>query len=161
MDAAVNGGRGVGAARRAPGRPSTLLARRTVLGGVLASVLLAGCGGLDSPASPPAAADSVAPAEFAALVGSAATFGLNVHTPDEGSIPGTDAAIPFDQLRQRVGELPDRSTAIAVYCRTGRMSADAVTTLRDLGYTRLTELSGGMEAWRAEGRELEPGRDVP
>ena len=97
---------------------------------------------------------SVEPADFALLVNRPATFVLNVHTPDEGTIPGTDAAIPYDQLQRRSGELPDRSTALAVYCRTGRMSTEAVPTLRELGFTRITELSGGMEAWQADGRPL-------
>ena len=34
------------------------------------------------------------------------------------------------------------------------MSAEAVQTLRDLGYTDVVELRGGMEAWTADGRDL-------
>ena len=104
------------------------------------------------------AAAQVEPAEFAALVTDEDVVTVNVHVPDEGSIPGTDTAVPFDQIEARIDELPsDRSTALAVYCRTGRMSAEAVETLRGLGYTEVTELRGGMEAWAAEGRELLPG----
>ena len=36
------------------------------------------------------------------------------------------------------------------------MSAEAVATLQDLGYTEVTELRGGMDAWVADGRELLP-----
>ena len=36
------------------------------------------------------------------------------------------------------------------------MSAVAVGTLRDLGYTDVVELRGGMDAWVADGRELLP-----
>lgn len=152
---------GVWATRRALDRSASFLTRRAVLGSVLSSVVLAGCGAKDSSTSPQAAVDGAAPAEFAALVSRPETFVLNVHTPDEGSIAGTDAAIPFDQLQQRAGELPDRSTTMAVYCRTGRMSAEALPTLRELGFTRLTELSGGMVAWQADGFELQPGPDSP
>ena len=45
---------------------------------------------------------------------------------------------------------------MAVYCKSGRMSADAVSTLRQLGYTDVVELRGGMDAWAAGGRELLP-----
>lgn len=100
-------------------------------------------------------AEQVAPGEFAAVVGDEDVVTVNVHVPDEGSIPGTDAAIPFDQITARVAELPkERSTPLAVYCRTGQMSAEAVQTLGDLGYTDVVELRGGMEAWTADGREL-------
>jgi rhodanese-related sulfurtransferase len=100
-------------------------------------------------------AEQVAPAEFAAVVADEDVVTVNVHVPDEGSILGTDAAIPFDQITTSVGELPkERTTALAVYCRTGLMSTEAVQTLRDLGYTDVVELRGGMEAWTADGREL-------
>jgi rhodanese-related sulfurtransferase len=57
-----------------------------------------------------------------------------VHVPDEGSIAGTDVAIPFDEVRVRSAELPqDRDAPVAVYCKSGRMSAEAVATLRQLG----------------------------
>ena len=80
---------------------------------------------------------------------------INVHTPDEGSIPGTDLAIPFDQLTARADQLPaDRGTGLAVYCMSGNMSETAVDTLTDKGYLDLTELRGGMEAWEQAGRPL-------
>lgn len=98
-----------------------------------------------------------APATFADVVAEEATFVLNVYTPDEGSIPGTEANIPSDRLRRRAGELPDDGSApIAVYSRSGSMSAQGAVTLGDLGYTDVTELEGVMEAWRDDGRALLP-----
>lgn len=97
----------------------------------------------------------LAPASFATEVSKLETFTLNVHTPDQGSIAGTDMAVPFDQLRGRAIELPkDKTTPLAVYCRSGRMSATAVVTLASLGYTDVVELERGMEAWTADGRPL-------
>lgn len=108
-----------------------------------------------SPAPGATPAKTAPPAAFAAAVASPGTFVLNVHTPDAGSIPGTDAEVPFDQLRARASELPgDRTTPIAVYCRSGRMSAEAIPVLQSLGYTDITELAGGMDAWTAAGRPL-------
>ena len=122
---------------------------------VLAAVfLLSGCGS-DPSRNADATTVRVTPASFADVIAKPATFVLNVHKPDEGSIPGTEANIPFDRLRTRADELPaDRSTPIAVYCRSGSMSAQATVTLSDLGYTDVTELEGGMEAWRDDGRTL-------
>ncbi len=128
-----------------------------------AMLLLSACGGQSSRTDPdtdPDAAVQLSPAQFSDAMAEPGTFVLNVHTPDEGSIRGTDAKIPFDQLDARADELPaDKSTPIAVYCLTGRMSALAAVTLSDLGYTDVTELKGGMEAWQENGRDLlKPGQ---
>lgn len=135
--------------------------RRALLGTLLAvGIATTACSAerVDGAAAAPTTAvriEQVAPAEFAAVVAVEDVVTVNVHVPDEGSIPGTDAAIPFDQITAGVSELPkERSTQLAVYCRTGQMSAEAVQTLRDLGYTDVVELRGGMEAWTADGREL-------
>ena len=135
--------------------------RRPVLGTVLAlGLLVTACSGgrADEPAAartPVAGADRVSPAEFAAVVADEDVVTINVHVPDEGTIPGTDTAIPFDRIATSVDELPqERSTQLAVYCRTGNMSTEAVQELLSLGYTEVVELRGGMQAWTADGREL-------
>lgn len=82
---------------------------------------------------------------------------INVHVPDEGSLPDTDLALPYDQIGTRQSELPaDRDTEIAIYCLTGHMSAIAGQTLSELGYTDIVELRGGMAAWRAAGLPFLP-----
>lgn len=119
----------------------------------LASVLLAGCGGRAGESSP---SRLVPPAAFATAVAEPPTVTINVHVPDAGSIAGTDLWIPFDRIDAQRSELPPRSTRLAVYCRSGRMSAIAVRTLAKLGFRDIVELRGGMEAWRASGRRLLP-----
>lgn len=80
---------------------------------------------------------------------------INVHVPDEGTLPQTDAAIPYNEIAARVAELPaDCGARIVLYCRTGRMSAEAATALVGLGYRDVSHLAGGMEAWRARGYPL-------
>ncbi|WP_420121602.1 rhodanese-like domain-containing protein, partial [Nakamurella sp.] len=90
----------------------------------------------------------------------AATAGrvlINVHVPDEGSLPGTALDLPYDQVAARAGELPaDRATPLAIYCMSGNMSEIAGRELLALGYTDVVELDGGMQAWRASGRMLLP-----
>lgn len=81
---------------------------------------------------------------------------INVHVPDEGSIRGTDQTIPFDRIKAMRAKLPAPGTPLALYCRSGRMSAIAARTLTDLGYTTITELAGGMDAWAQSGRPLLP-----
>lgn len=97
---------------------------------------------------------AVGPDEFAAEI-SGDRLLVNVHVPYEGDIVGTDLRIPFDQIASQVGRLPsDRSTPIAVYCLSGRMSRIASETLTDLGYTDVVDLDGGMQGWQESGRRL-------
>lgn len=92
---------------------------------------------------------------FADRLAEADAVVVNVHVPDEGSIAGTDLTIPFDRI---VGDqrLPaDRATPLLLYCKTGRMSAEAAVALMAEGYTDVAYLDGGMDRWRADGRLLE------
>ncbi|WP_029110200.1 rhodanese-like domain-containing protein [Mycobacterium sp. URHD0025] len=129
-----------------------------------ASVVLTSCGAsADPPAAAPAGSGTVnvvshrlvGAAEFATVIAESETLTVNVHVPYEGDIPGTDLLIPFDRVAEQSGRLPnDRDATIAIYCRTGPMSATAAETLKNLGYTDVVELDGGMKAWQASGRPL-------
>ncbi|BBX29437.1 rhodanese-like domain-containing protein [Mycolicibacterium alvei] len=131
---------------------------------VVGSVSLASCG---SPAEAPPAASTgaaavsvvphrlVGPDEFATAIGESDRMTINVHVPFEGDIAGTDLSIPFDRIAERADRLPaDRGAPIAIYCRTGPMSATAAEALKSLGYADVVELKGGMKAWQASGRPL-------
>ena len=131
---------------------------------VIASVSLASCG---SPAEAPPAASTgasaanvvqhrlIGPDEFATAIGESDRTTINVHVPFEGDIAGTDLSIPFDRIAEQADQLPtDRGAPIALYCRTGPMSATAAEALKSLGYTDVVELKGGMKAWQASGRPL-------
>ena len=122
----------------------------------MAVLLTAGCGG----AGEEPAARLVAPEEFAAAISEPGRVTINVHVPDEGSLQGTDLWIPFNAVDLRRDQLPPEGTPLAVYCRSGTMSALAVETLTRLGYDDIVELDGGMEAWTRGGGELLPPRDT-
>lgn len=80
---------------------------------------------------------------------------INVHTPYEGEIEKTDTFIQFDQIIANSSILPkDRNAPIILYCKTGRMSGEALQTMKKLGYTNVRHLVGGMEAWKRDGGSL-------
>jgi phage shock protein E len=125
--------------------------RRTLLAlAVTFSLVVAGCGS----SAKQAASELLSPADFAAAVAEPGTVTINVLGPGVPVIPGTDLAIPADQLTTSTSELPPLSTKLAVYCMHGNTSAVAVETLAGLGYKHIVELRGGMAAWVASGRPL-------
>lgn len=76
---------------------------------------------------------------------------VNVHVPYEGEIAGTDLFIRYDEIAGRQAELPAADDKIVLYCRSGSMSTAAAIALVRAGYTRIWNLAGGMNAWRAAG----------
>jgi len=91
----------------------------------------------------------VSPQEFAELTKNKNAFIVDVHTPEQIHIPGTDAVIPFDQIQENKAKLPkDLSTPILVYCRSGSMSAKASSEIAALGYTAVYHLDGGTNAYK-------------
>lgn len=92
--------------------------------------------------------------EFASRMDAPAAFVVNVHVPDEGSIGGTDASIPYDRIVGSAALPSDKDTPVLLYCKTGRMSAIAAQSLMRAGYRDVVDLDGGMDAWRAAGRPL-------
>lgn len=98
---------------------------------------------------------SVSPAALAKMLERKDVLLVNVHIPYEGDIAGTGLSIAFDQVASSVQRLPaDRDARIVVYCRSGRMSAAAASTLVDLGYRQVSHLDGGMIAWERAGYGL-------
>ena len=76
---------------------------------------------------------------------------LDVREPHEVAIGriAESKAIPLAELPRRLGEL-NPADEIVVLCRTGGRSAKAVRILREAGYSRATNLSGGILRWIKE-----------
>ena len=81
---------------------------------------------------------------------------VNVHIPLEGNIPETDIEIPFDEVENYLSLLPEnKDEKIVIYCRSGSMGNTASETLINLGYTDVSNLEGGYNAWTVAGLPFE------
>ena len=66
--------------------------------------------------------------------------------------------IPLWQLQQRIGELSAyKNTEIIVYCRTGGRSNNASIILDANNFTKVYDMSGGIEGWIASGYPIMKG----
>lgn len=83
-------------------------------------------------------------------------FLVDVHTPQQKHIKGTDLFMPYNEVEKFQDKLPkDKNTAIYLYCEGEPMGNAAARTLYDLGYTNLYNLQGGSNAWHKSGFEFE------
>jgi rhodanese-related sulfurtransferase len=93
--------------------------------------------------------------QLAAMLERKHFFFVNVHTPYEGEIKNTDAFIVFDKIAANLDKLPkDKTANIVLYCRSGRMSEIAARELTQLGFSKVSHLSGGMIDWKKNGYEI-------
>jgi rhodanese-related sulfurtransferase len=122
--------------------------------GLVVLLLLAGCG----PANQPAAAiESLNVTQFSDRINNETVL-LDVRTPDEfekGFIAGAvnidyksaDFALKLDSL--------DKSKQYLVYCASGVRSSKASDLMIKKGFTSVSVLDGGIDAWSAEGRAVQ------
>ena len=83
-------------------------------------------------------------------------FLVDVHTPEQQHIKGTDLFIPYNEIAKYQDKLPkDKNTAIYLYCEGRPMGNAAARSLYELGYRNLTNLEGGAKAWKKAGLDLE------
>jgi glyoxylase-like metal-dependent hydrolase (beta-lactamase superfamily II)/rhodanese-related sulfurtransferase len=75
------------------------------------------------------------------------------HEWTDGHIAGA-THIPLSELPARAGEL-DRGASWAVICASGYRSAIAASVLERAGITRVSNVVGGMDAWRGSGLPVE------
>src|SRR6266849_2307327 len=74
-------------------------------------------------------------------------FILDVREPHEYQICNLNGyLIPLGDLPKRVSEL-DSSREIVAHCKMGGCSAKAVAFLKQAGFTKVTNLTGGITAW--------------
>lgn len=84
---------------------------------------------------------------------------LDVRSPDEYAHDGHIASsrlLPLPALAHRASELPRDRTIVCV-CRSGARSQAACELLARQGFTKVSNLSGGMIGWRRAGLSITNG----
>lgn len=77
------------------------------------------------------------------------------YTGELGHIPGS-TLLPLRQLQYEIDKLGiARDDPVVVVCRSGVRSTTAAAMMTGMGYTRVSNLKGGMLAWREAGFEAE------
>jgi rhodanese-related sulfurtransferase len=74
---------------------------------------------------------------------------VDIREPQEypdGYIEGI-TFIPMSQLGNRLAELGDKDQNMIILCRSGGRSGNITAQLINLGYTNVTNMTGGMLAW--------------
>jgi len=110
-----------------------------------AIIFAAACGGADTPR--PSAAQVHAAYERG-------TVFVDVRTDAEWSAGHVKNAVhlPVDQVDARAASvLPAKDKAVVLYCGTGRRAQSAAESLRQLGYTDVTAMTGGYADLKAAG----------
>jgi rhodanese-related sulfurtransferase len=73
-----------------------------------------------------------------------------------GKIPGA-MHIPRGLLEFKAAEAIDPSKRVILHCAVGGRSALAAVSLKEMGYTNVAHLDGGMTAWLQAGQPTEKG----
>ena len=81
---------------------------------------------------------------------------VDVREPDEYE----EAHIPQAKLIpdwllevQAAEQLPEKDARIVTHCNSGNRGSLAAKSLKEMGYTNVTNLEGGLNAWREKGYE--------
>ncbi len=93
------------------------------------------------------------PALKALLAKDKAVVVLDVRTLDEYVAGHLEVAklLPYDAIdaKSAAQVVPKKATTVVVYCHSGRRSALAAQTLKELGYTNVLDI-GGLANWKGK-----------
>jgi rhodanese-related sulfurtransferase len=97
---------------------------------------------------------ALAPTEAVRVMNQDGALVLDVREDNEftgGRIAGA-RHIPLGVLKKRVADIERfKESPVLVYCRTGARSAVAASQLVAAGFTDVTNLQGGIQAWQSAG----------
>ncbi len=86
---------------------------------------------------------------------------LDVHIPEQKHIPGTDYMISYQNIDKIKSVIPNKTSKVVLYCRSGNMSKLVAQELVKSGYTNVFNLDGGLRSWISEGNKTVPKGSIP
>lgn len=102
---------------------------------------------------------NVSAAEFQTLIKSKTNaIILDVRTPKEvtqGIIKHAEKIDFYDENFKEELDKLDKTRPVLIYCRSGRRSGIAMATMRELGFSEVYNLQGGIIEWSEAGMKIE------
>jgi rhodanese-related sulfurtransferase len=81
---------------------------------------------------------------------------VDVRTADEYQVShlknAQNICVTSTDFKEKVAGL-DKEKPVYVYCKKGGRSAKAATILKEMGFTKVYDLQGGLTSWQQEGLE--------
>ena len=81
---------------------------------------------------------------------------VDVRTEEEYNVSHLEDAqnicVTSGDFKKKVEKL-DKNKPVYVYCKKGGRSAKAASILKEMGFTKVYDLQGGMTSWQSEGLE--------
>lgn len=110
-----------------------------------AAIAFAACGGSDT-----GVIETVSPGTASDLIAAPGTILLDIRTPEEFTEARIDGSVNIDfyaaDFADQIGAL-DRDADYVVYCRSGNRSGQAMDLFRELEFTSVHEIDGGIVNW--------------
>ena len=131
---------------------------RAMLAFVAAVALVtAACGGDTTTVDP--VIETVSPERASEIIdGGDGVVVLDIRTPEEFAEARLAGAVNIDfyadDFQDRLAEL-DKGTDYVLYCRTGNRTSTAREMMRDLGFSSVHEVDGGIVNWYESGLPIE------
>ena len=80
---------------------------------------------------------------------------VNVNAAATELIPDTDFTVPFDEIEGNLDRFPSQDQTAVLYCQAGGLSRSAAKDLVKLGFANVVWLTGGINAWKRAGYDVE------
>jgi rhodanese-related sulfurtransferase len=127
---------------------------------LLVGIAIVSAIGLIWPVLRPSGAKTVSPSEATMLINREDAIILDVRETEEFAKGHLLEArnVPAAKLKDRMGEIDKfKERPLIICCASGVRSASTCGELKKQGFTRLYNLAGGIDAWKAAGLPLKKG----
>ncbi|MFP4567601.1 MAG: rhodanese-like domain-containing protein [Candidatus Woesearchaeota archaeon] len=95
---------------------------------------------------------SASTSEFNSMLNSKDVVLIDIRTPDEFNSGHINGAMNLDFYSSTFKEeldLLDKSKTYLIYCRTGSRTGQTLNIMKNLGFSEVYDLSGGIVAWQS------------